>query len=236
MRADALIREYEAFDNLCVRGNLEGTRATIAIVAKDAAVFRHHHANMERHFRATGTQTLIDKSTRLGQRATRVGLVGMVWTVKGPNAEPAFTSAANLAKAAMTELTGLVRPEMRVKRALSLLMESTRASWGLLYLLDSGTPRLVARSAGAVAPVGLVERLVSLIADIDGEDGSTELIATGAASAADQHAPPEVLVVLRSGDVGLVGVAVLKDGARPHPELITAIATALAGASDTWEA
>jgi tetratricopeptide (TPR) repeat protein len=227
-RVDLLIEEYAAFDNPRVRGSLEATRAMVALLAKDGDAFLNHHGNVERMFRSTGNANLIEQSTRLAQRAVRAGLVNPTWTVSDKSG--GGLTATEMPQTIMTVLAGLENPEMRAKYALGRLVESSRASWGLLYFARGAEPKLVARTAGAIPSDELEKRVAALI-DPDNEEVP---VATEVATTVNEsnEAPPEKVpdrpFILRTGSDGPIGVVVLRSRFAPQPELLRAIAAGLA--------
>jgi len=121
---DALIVELAPRQNPLQSGLAKRDRAEVALLAGDRAGFENHFAKMDQCFRATANPALVAQSDRLHSKGVAAGFL---------QAE----SAAEVAKLT-ADLKGRTAGVERAKRVLEVLLRSSRAPAGKLYVFVDG--------------------------------------------------------------------------------------------------
>jgi tetratricopeptide (TPR) repeat protein len=240
--ADAALDDARATDVPLLRGVAHETRARIAILGGDRAVFEAHRVECDRIFRETENPLLVARAERLPdlaagaidvRAATHAGELDVTQTggtLLDRQARSHVVTLDLVASAVRfaTGRTGLLSacrgPVERATLALEIAVEATRASRGFLFLADGGNLELAAPRYGAEPPHGVVAELER---SLERQDQGEEV--TGAAFDGWRR------IVLRSSRGVAVGALALLDAVAPGPgdaHLFSLLAEELAAANE----
>lgn len=176
-RLDALIEKHKVDQSPMTLGSFHCARADVAMLLGDLSAARHHHAEMERWFRATENPALIAQCERVARQ------LRLQAQAAGEEASPATPSADELRSIEETVrsvLSQCAGPEQRGARALELLLHHLHAREGYLFTHQprEHVLRLIAPQHGADPPSALQEHLLEMIAGFDNlNDDATALVA-----------------------------------------------------------
>ncbi len=176
-RLDALIEKHKVDQSPMTLGSFHCARADVAMLLGDLGAARHHHAEMERWFRATENPALIAQCERV---ARQVRLHAQAAGEEASPATQAEDELRSLEESVRSVLSQCAGPEQRAERALELLLHHLHAREGYLFTRQ---PRehaltLIAPQHGADPPSALQEHLLSVIAGFDDlNDDATALVA-----------------------------------------------------------
>jgi len=206
--------------NPTVHGGLHEARAMVALAAGDPQAFQLHLLEMERWFFATRNPTLIARVARLKRLASRQQ-VG-VPAATAPRAENGEDTTVGLVSPSSLLLVSCRGHDERALRALRLILASSGASAGYLFLVRGGRAGLAALIGGDEPPAD-VERQVQEAIDMADSSCSQR---------GGQPPEPSLLWLRQNERAVVVGAAVCPEGRTPNPGLLERLANELYAAGD----
>ena len=237
---EAIIRAARS-DNPLFSGSLHEARARIALATGDSLTFHQHLAETEACFRATRNPVLIARVERLSEASKRSSEQDAVRANSAPSIDRHLvTGAVTTPPPAQFKgwvsavLSGCRGSGERATRALSLVINESRAASGYLFLRHQGALVLAAPTFGEEPPFGLVQALTRAIQTPDEPATVVDIRAAGEIEKLDWK-PVPLVVRLGGARVVVGGVAVLAGAMKikdPDPRLLEEIARELFEAGD----
>jgi hypothetical protein len=174
---DLTLDEQEKHDNPLLRGLTHKARAQMALESGDAATFRAHLDAMDEWFRRTDNASLIAQCHALADEGTREGLLSDA-------RQYAYSQRTNLAdsetkiRAAFGRCRG---PADRLQTALEMVMATTGAERGYLYLVErDGGLRFAAPLVGHEPPEELKRELATKLEAFCNRSEETAIVSEAA--------------------------------------------------------
>ena len=224
-RLDELIEQAAGLGNPAFSGLLHEARAAVALDEGDRESFERHSASVDELFRTTRNSVLVARAERLTRKGAKVATAPRPSLDDNSSPTIAMTSAETLA----ARLTRCRSPAERGACILDVIVESTEALSGFLFLVGGHELQLLAPQQG-VSPS---ERVLSVLADrvaaVEEGGGAQEVVRWGPAENNGASVWwPLVLSVSLGDRVEPVLAAAVFEGDQPPEPLGKALAAAMA--------
>jgi len=171
--SESMIDEQESHDNPLLRGLTHKVRAVLALHEEDGVAFRQNLDAMEEWFRRAENPSLIAQCHTLSDEGARAGLLGQARQYASAYPHSATDSETKI-RAAFGRCRG---PADRLQTALEIIMASTGAERGYLYLVErDGDLRFAAPLVGHEPPEELKVELRTKLERFCDEKGETAII------------------------------------------------------------
>jgi hypothetical protein len=187
----ALLAAQHAHDNPLMHGLTHKAMAQVALMQRDAVAFSAQLQAMRQWFGKTENPALLAQCERLTAAGRAAGLVTGATSIVARDRDHVKVNAAFLACRG---------PAERLQTALDLIIQSTGAVHGYLYVMEPAGLRFAAPAVGFEPPEELLAELGRTVAALGDDDSQTELTVPAAAQ--------ELETVVREdfGDVSLTAV------------------------------
>jgi tRNA A-37 threonylcarbamoyl transferase component Bud32 len=242
-KIERLLESQRGHDNPLLHGLSHKARAQVALMQRDDAVFKKHLDEMESWFRGTDNPALIAQAQRLLEQAKLAGVL----QAGRPPQPTAATEAPELAQITVA-FEACRGPAERLCAAIDLILATTGAERGYLYLLEPTGLRFAAPLVGAEPPESLKKALESRIERLRRDRSDTISMSPFEVSAHEADPDPLLggrtkieytsllLTVPREVDIIVVGAIVVVPAQQPltppDPVLVESIARAIYAAGD----